>query len=127
MRGTSGTALLSRATSMISSSLRPATFWIVRPIRIASSWPRVVSSAVLAPPRVIRRFVATVVPWAKTVVSASSCASVSSSRRATSPTASSTPRSKSGGVDGAFARVTTPASLITTQSLNVPPESTATV
>jgi hypothetical protein len=61
-RGTSGSAFESRATFTISPSERPATFWTVRPMMTASSCPRVVSSAVLAPVRVINMLVATVVP-----------------------------------------------------------------
>jgi hypothetical protein len=125
-RGTSGSALANRATFTISPSDRPATFWTVRPMMIASSWPRVVSSAVLAPVRVIRMFVATVVPWAKIVVSPSSDSVSSPSRPAASATAPSTPSSKSGGVEGDLARTTVPSLSTTTQSLKVPPLSTAT-
>ena len=71
---------------MISASERPATFCTVRPIRIASSCPRVVINAVFAPVRVMSRFVATVVPWANSVVSASSSSSVRPSRPAASET-----------------------------------------
>jgi hypothetical protein len=74
----------------------------------------------------MRMLVATVVPCAKRVVSPSSPSVVSPRRVAASATAFSTPPSKSGGVEGDLARTIAPSESTTTQSLNVPPLSTAT-
>ncbi len=93
-------------------------------MKSASSCPRVVRIPVRAPLRVMRAFVATVVPWPNRVVRESSCSRLRPSTAAAFPTLSMTPMEKSFGVDAAFVAVTLPASSTTMQSVNVPPVST---
>ena len=54
-RGTIGTAFSRRARLVSSVSARPATFWIVRPMIKASSWPLVVTRPTREPVRVQQR------------------------------------------------------------------------
>ena len=84
-----------------------------RPISRTSRKPSVVTSAVRAPRRSRRAFVATVIPWANAAISPRSAAS----------TTAMTPSDWSSGVDGTFA-VTTRPSTSAARSVNVPPTST---
>src|SRR5581483_8757069 len=77
--------------------------------------PSVVSSAVRAPRRSSRAFVATVVPWAKTATSPPSTPTPSRADR--------TPTDWSLVVDGTFATRSSPLTTAT-RSVNVPPTST---
>ncbi len=123
-RGTSGSAFSRRATSMISRSLSPSTFWCTRPMRIASSCPLVVRRPTFAPVREMSALTAAVVPWAKTCVCASSARGVRPSSAAALATDWRTPTVRSLGVVSALSWVTVPSAAMTTQSVKVPPVST---
>jgi len=126
-RGTIGTAFSSRARLVSSKSLSPAAFWIVRPMISASSCPLVVSIPTGEPLRVSRALVATVVPWQKRLVRPSTSPVPRPSASAARATAPMTPSEKSWGVDGDLAVVTWPWGSTITQSVKVPPLSTATM
>ena len=124
-RGTIGSAFSSRARLVSSAVFSPAAFWIVRPTISASSCPLVVIRPTREPVRVSSAFVAAVVPSVNRSLEATSSSSVDPSAAAALATESITPAEKSRGVDGALPTVTRPCSSSTTQSVKVPPLSTA--
>ncbi len=101
------------------------TFCRTRPMVIVCSWPRVMSSPVRAPRRWTSVLVPIVVPWTNATVRRSSAPTSRSSASAVSRTQVTTPSAGSSGVVRAFVVSLRPRSLSTTQSVNVPPMSTA--
>ena len=125
LRGTIGFGLASRDECTRSRSVRPAIFEYTRPMLSTSSCPAVVISPTSAPSWVISAFVACVVPCTTSSVSASSSDSDRPSCRALSATASTTPSSSAPYRVSALETVRSPRWSTTTQSVKVPPMSTA--
>ena len=95
-------------------------------IRMASGWPRVVSSAVRATAPVTSALAPAVVPWASLEVAASTRSASRPSAADAASIEAKKPPDRSAGVVGAFPVVIAPPASMTAQSVNVPPTSTPT-
>ena len=125
-RGTTGSGRLlidqSSCSSMDAPSARPMSFMM----RMASGWPRVVSSATRAIRPVTSALVPAVVPCASLAAAASTRSASRPSPAAAASMEPKKPSARSAGVVGTLPVVISPPASMIAQSVNVPPMSTPT-